>query len=205
MPALSLHVPEPVPEPAALRGSGDMLARLRPEPAVRDLVERARGGDRGAYAQLYARLRGAVHAVVLARVRHADTADVVQDTFVAGWVRLDDLHAPEAFPGWILEIARRRAIDHVRRGRHAGGAPGDEGEPLDRASVVPVPRAEAAEALRALRALPEAYQETMIMRLVEGMSGPEIAEATGLTPESVRVNLCRGMKILRARLGEEGA
>ncbi len=55
------------------------------------------------------------------------------------------------------------------------------------------------------RSLPEAYQETMIMRLVEGMSGPEIAEATGLTPESVRVNLCRGMKLLRARLGEEGA
>jgi RNA polymerase sigma-70 factor (ECF subfamily) len=41
------------------------------------------------------------------------------------------------------------------------------------------------------------------MRLVEGMSGPEIAEATGLTPESVRVNLCRGMKLLRGRLGDE--
>ena len=48
-----------------------------------------------------------------------------------------------------------------------------------------------------IRGLPEAYRETLIMRLVEGMTGPEIAARTGLTPESVRVNLCRGMKMLR--------
>ena len=35
------------------------------------------------------------------------------------------------------------------------------------------------------------------MRLVEGMTGPEIALQTGLTADSVRVNLCRGMKMLR--------
>ena len=52
----------------------------------------------------------------------------------------------------------------------------------------------------AIRTLPEAYRETLIMRLVEGMTGPEIAERTGLTADSVRVNLCRGMKLLRERL-----
>lgn len=35
------------------------------------------------------------------------------------------------------------------------------------------------------------------------MTGPEIARQTGLTPESVRVNLCRGMKMLRKILGEK--
>ena len=39
-------------------------------------------------------------------------------------------------------------------------------------------------------------------RLVEGLSGPEIAARTGLTPASVRVNLCRGMAMLRAQLGK---
>jgi RNA polymerase sigma-70 factor (ECF subfamily) len=42
------------------------------------------------------------------------------------------------------------------------------------------------------------------MRLVEGLSGPEIAELTGLEPGSVRVNLCRGMELLRERLRKEG-
>jgi len=43
-------------------------------------------------------------------------------------------------------------------------------------------------------------RETLILRLVEGLSGPEIAERTGLTPGSVRVNLHRGMQQLRERL-----
>ena len=52
----------------------------------------------------------------------------------------------------------------------------------------------------AIRSLPEAYSETLLLRLVEGMTGSEIALRTGLTPESVRVNLCRGMKMLREKI-----
>jgi RNA polymerase sigma-70 factor (ECF subfamily) len=51
-----------------------------------------------------------------------------------------------------------------------------------------------------IRELPESYRETLVFRLVEGMTGPEIAARTGLTEASVRVNLCRGMKMLRERL-----
>ena len=47
--------------------------------------------------------------------------------------------------------------------------------------------------------MPEAYRETLVLRLVEGMTGPEIADRTGLTPASVRVNLHRGLKQLRER------
>jgi RNA polymerase sigma-70 factor (ECF subfamily) len=117
----------------------------------------------------------------------------VQDVFAIALERLPQLAEPAAFPGWLMSIARNRAVDHVRARR-----------PTDELSDVPVaaPRsAEVAQALAALRALPEAYQETMILRLVEGLSGPEIAEQTGLSAGSVRVNLHRGMKLLRERLG----
>ncbi len=56
--------------------------------------------------------------------------------------------------------------------------------------------------LATIRRLPEAYRETIILRFVEGMTGPEIAARTGLTPDSVRVNLCRGVKLLRVYLKE---
>jgi RNA polymerase sigma-70 factor (ECF subfamily) len=49
--------------------------------------------------------------------------------------------------------------------------------------------------------LPETYRETLLLRLVEGMTGPEIAARTGLTSGSVRVNLHRGMQQLREKLG----
>jgi len=60
---------------------------------------------------------------------------------------------------------------------------------------------EAHGALDAIQALPEAYRETLVLRLVEGLTGPEIASLTGLTPDSVRVNLHRGFRLLRERLG----
>jgi RNA polymerase sigma-70 factor (ECF subfamily) len=65
----------------------------------------------------------------------------------------------------------------------------------------PHPEGEALTVLAAIRRLPEAYRETLVLRLVEGLTGPEIAERTGLTPGSVRVNLHRGVAMLREALG----
>lgn len=165
-------------------------------PTVEDVVavvSRARRGDRGAFAELYRRFHRAVHGVVLARASYHEAADLTQDTFAIALERLPQLAEPAAFPGWLMAIARNRAIDHVRARK-----PTDELVDI----AVPASRsAEVAQALAALRALPEAYRETMILRLVEGMTGPEIADQTGLSPGSVRVNLHRGMKLLRDKLG----
>ena len=60
---------------------------------------------------------------------------------------------------------------------------------------------EALAILDLIRKLPDAYRETLMLRLVEGLNGAEIASQCGLTPDSVRVNLCRGMKLLRQQLG----
>jgi RNA polymerase sigma-70 factor (ECF subfamily) len=64
---------------------------------------------------------------------------------------------------------------------------------------------EAQTVLNAVLSLPEAYREPLILRLVEGMTGPEIAARTGLTHGSVRVNLHRGMQQLREILGLKAA
>lgn len=168
-------------------------AAVEPERTIAELVVAARRGDRDAFGEIYQRFVGAVHAVALARVRWIECGDVVQDVFLIAWERLPAVRDPAAFPGWLMTIARNRATDHVRRPR-----PVDE--PADPA-VDPVPAAEAREALEAIRHLPEAYREVLLMRLVGGMSGQEIAERTGLAPGSVRVNLHRGMKLLRERLG----
>jgi RNA polymerase sigma-70 factor (ECF subfamily) len=64
----------------------------------------------------------------------------------------------------------------------------------------PSEKREAKEILEIIRVLPEAYRETLVLRLVEGMTGPEIAAKTGLAHGSVRVNLHRGMQQLRERL-----
>jgi len=158
------------------------------------LVRSAQGGDGEAFAQLYQRFARMVHGVVLARIARTEVDDVVQDVFVTAFERLSSLREPAAFPGWLASIARHRAADYGRRLVPVS--------PLDE---VPVParghdRIEALAILDAIRSLPEAYSETLVLRLVEGMTGAEIAERTGLTAGSVRVNLHRGMKLLRDKL-----
>ncbi len=159
------------------------------------LVRSARAGDESAFGRLYDRYRRIVHALLLARVSRDEVEDLVQDVFLTAWKRLDDLRDPAAFGGWIAMIARNRATDSHRRAGEFVELPADlagRGAASD--------EAEAHAALDAIRSLPEAYRDTLMLRLVEGMSGPEIAERTGLTAASVRVNLHRGMKLLREKL-----
>jgi len=160
------------------------------------LIRRAADGDRSAFGELYVRYARMVHGILLARVPPAEAEDLVQEVFLTAMKQLAGLRTAAAFRGWLGAIARHRAIDYFRAARHE--APLDERELRERGSGG---APEAFVALEAIRSLPEAYRETMILRLVEGMTGPEIARRTGLTPESVRVNLCRGMKKLRELMG----
>lgn len=166
------------------------------DPGHARLVADACGGSRRAFGELYLRFARAVHGVLITRVPPQDADDLVQEVFMHAWPRLGELREPEAFGGWICTIARRRAIDHLRRSR-----PSSELTDVHATRERPDITAEAAAALAAIRDLPEAYRETLALRLVEGLSGPEIAAVTGLTPDSVRVNLHRGFKLLRERLG----
>lgn len=167
---------------------------------VAELVSAAQRGHRPAFAALYERFAKVVHAIALARAAASDADDLVQEVFTEAWVKLEQLREPAAFPGWILAIARSRATDSARKQCKTSEMKDDDA----RLATSPPPRAEAAAALRAIRELPETYRETLIMRLVEDLSGPEIAERTGMTPESVRVHLHRGIKLLRERLGGGG-
>jgi len=151
------------------------------------------GGDRDAFGRLYERFGPMVHGVLLARVPFAEVDDLVQDVFLSAFLRLSTLRAPAAFGPWLAAIARNRAVDYHRR---------PPVEPIG--DDVPAPdersQTEALAVLAVIQSMPTAYRETLVLRLVEGMTGQEIADRTGLTPASVRVNLHRGMKRLREAL-----
>jgi RNA polymerase sigma-70 factor, ECF subfamily len=173
------------------------VTRFEPNRAAEDarLVGRAREGDEAAFGRLYDRYARMIHGVLLSRVPRVDVEDLVQDVFLTAWKGLESLRDPAAFGGWLSMIARNRATDFQRRSVDAVELP-DHLEARDATAA----SAEAHAVLDVIRTLPEAYRETLVLRLVEGMTGPEIAERTGLTPASVRVNLHRGMKILREAL-----
>jgi RNA polymerase sigma-70 factor, ECF subfamily len=182
--------PGPVREPSALEISEDAT-----------WVAAARDGDRAAFGQLYERYARMVHGVLLAKVPVGDVDDLVQDVFIRALRRLSTLRETASFGAWLAAIARNVAHDYHRRSVpeeplrddapdqeiQCGTSGGDQDAP-------------SAAILEAVMSLSETYRETLILRLVEGMTGPEIAARTGMTHGSVRVNLHRGMEQLRAKL-----
>ena len=162
------------------------------------LVTAVLAGDRDSFARLYNLYAPMVHGILLARVPRSEVDDLVQDIFLHAYRKLDTLRDYAAFGPWIGMIARNRAMDFHRRSKETVEVTEDL-RSSDNSST------KANEILELIKGLPDAYHETLILRLVEGMTGPEIAARTGLTPASVRVNLHRGMKQLREKLGfQEG-
>jgi RNA polymerase sigma-70 factor (ECF subfamily) len=163
------------------------------------LVRSVLAGDRDMFGRLYELYAPLVHGVLLARMPRSEVEDVVQDIFLHALRKLHTLRDANAFGPWIAMIARNRAMDFHRRSRETV-------EVTDDLKSNDSSGAKAEEILAIIRTLPDAYRETLVLRLVEGMTGPEIAGRTGLTPASVRVNLHRGMKLLRTKLGfKEGS
>ena len=158
------------------------------------LVKAVLDGDRDSFGRLYELYAPMVHGILLARIPRSEVDDLVQDIFLHAFRKLHTLRDWAAFGPWIAMIARNRAMDFYRRAKETVEVTEDL-----RSTDMQTSRAN--EILELIRALPEAYRETLILRLVEGMTGPEIAARTGLTPASVRVNLHRGMKQLRKKLG----
>lgn len=173
-----------------------------------DLALRARAGDRPAFARIYERYAATIHGVLLAVAPRQEARDLVQEVFLLALRAIPRLDDPASVGPWLIKIARNRAHDAHKSKRTVLEMAEDHPAPPD-TSVGPhgttIEEDEEAErALEAVRSLPQAYRETLILRLVEGLSGPEIAARTGMTHGSVRVNLHRGMKLLRERLSQAG-
>lgn len=165
------------------------------------LVNAARQGDRAAFGRLYEGYARMVHGILLTRVPPGEVDDLVQDVFVLALSRLEGLRDSARFGPWLAAITRNRAHDYHRQSRTANELTGHV--PIEEAeggATSGLEEAAAAVVLAIIRGLSETYRETLILRLVEGMTGPEIAARTGLTPGSVRVNLHRGMEQLRTKL-----
>ena len=167
------------------------------EPIEQTIVRAVLEGEHDRFGRLYEMYAPLVHGVLLARVPRDEVDDLVQDIFLHALRKLHTLRNPTAFGPWIAMIARNRAMDFHRASRETV-------EVEENTAVAKPANRTAHEVLGFIRQLLDAYRETLVLRFVEGMTGPEIALRTGLTPASVRVNLHRGMKLLRQKMGVPG-
>lgn len=133
---------------------------------------------------------------------HAEAEDVTQEAMLRLWKIAPDWRQGEAkVTTWLYRVVANLCIDLRRRAR--GVALDSIPEPEDgRASVTDHMQAEArAEALQtALDQLPDRQRQAVVLRHIEGLANPEIAEIMEITTEAVESLTARGKRALTAAL-----
>lgn len=173
-------------------------------------MERAQGGDRGAFEQLVRRYADRLFAVVLRFVAGADEAEeVTQEAFLRAWRSIGRFEGRSQFFTWLYRIGINEAKRRAERRPPAGQVVSMEERPVDDAEDVresPAPRAEQAELRGALehavRALPIEHRAPLVLRDVEGLSTKEAAEVMDLREAAFKSRLHRARLAVREAIDD---
>lgn len=187
-----------------------------------ELIERVKAKEAGAFAELTHRYSGEVFRLAMGMVRNdQDARDVVQETFLAVFRRLEGFRGESSFRTWLLRIATNFALMKLRRRRRKPESSlrietlhDDEGavelDPVDLrplADKVHHDRRLAELVREAVDALPDAHREVLVLADYQGLSMLEIADQLDLSVPNVKTRLHRARLAvrahLRARLGGE--
>jgi RNA polymerase sigma factor (sigma-70 family) len=175
-----------------------------------ELVERARGGDSGAYAEL---VRGheeiAFRTAYLITGNAADAEDAAQEGFVKAYRALGRFRSGEPLRPWLLTIVANEARNRRRSaGRRAALALRAAGEERPSGEAAPSPEAallageRRAALLGALGTLREEDRQVIGCRYLLELSEAETAAALGIRAGTVKSRLSRALERMRAELGE---
>ena len=173
------------------------------------LIERIVQRDETALAALYDRYAGMLSSVLNRILRDTQAAEeILQDIFFQLWrnpSRFDP--ARGSLPGWLMVIARNRAISQLRRHNPAAG---DElpKTPSSRPSISNRPRRSSscsAACSAALETLPAEQRAAIELAYFEGMSHSEIARRTGDPLGTVKTRLRSAVETLKRNLHAQAA
>ena len=170
-----------------------------------DLMLGIRSGDADALSQLYDRYNGIVKALIL-RIIHNETEadDLLQEVFMEIWKQAKNFSAEKGKPlGWMVTLARRRAIDALRKKQAYARAEErfqaePEQQPFAWVQNVTEKEIEAGDAralmIKVINSLPEAQQQVIELAFFQGMSQREIAANTNIPLGTVKTRLELGLK-----------
>jgi RNA polymerase sigma-70 factor, ECF subfamily len=175
------------------------------------LLARARSGDRAALDDLLEHHQRTVYRYGLKMCRDPEDAkDVLQETLLAAVRTLKDFRGAASVSTWLYTIARSFCLKKRRRSKFApeqeesleAAAPGKEARQIPDAARWPddelAGRQIEAALERAIGGLDPMYREVLVLRDVEGLTAPEVAEVMGLSVEAVKSRLHRARLAVRA-------
>jgi RNA polymerase sigma factor (sigma-70 family) len=164
-----------------------------------ELVRRARGGDRDAFAALVARHHATLVRCCRRLVGTDAALDAAQDAVVTALLSLDRLRRPESFGAWLVGIglnaarAQLRGSDPLTPAQVRGSDPVTPEEAVEQAEIAARVRAAIAE-------LPPGQREAVTLYYLAGLTQAEAAAHLGIPPGAVKTRLHKARASLRVRL-----
>ena len=179
---------------------------------VPELVARAVGGDREAFAALYREYLPTVYKFLYYRLNQnkAMAEDMTGEVFLRALRKVSDFNWTGAdFGSWLLRIARNLVLDNAKSSRARMELLNDEmpeeSEPEDRGTEAQVVAALTNEGVyAAIKKLSPDQRDVITMRFIQGMGVTEVAEAMGKKEGTIRTLQFRGLKALQKHLVRGG-
>ncbi|WP_347813427.1 sigma-70 family RNA polymerase sigma factor [Actinomadura sp. KC216] len=155
------------------------------------------GDRRRRFEDIYTANRARILGYALRRTADPqDAADVLAETFLTAWRRLDDVPPGDQARLWLYGVARRILANHHRGERRRSALAADLGSRL-RAGLVDhlaAPDRDLADVAAAFRNLPEPDRELLSLVGWEGLDHGEIAAVLGCSRNAVRIRLHRARR-----------
>ncbi|HET9425614.1 MAG TPA: RNA polymerase sigma factor [Gemmatimonadaceae bacterium] len=175
------------------------------EPADAELIQRWKGGDQAAATALVERHSPALARFAVSCGAREDIDELVQDTFVRAFNSLDGFRGDSSFRTWLLTIERRLLLDRrraeKRRPDRVEIQEGDAATQFD--ALDGMMAAEARKRLsEAVTRLSPTQRQVFTLRVADGMSYKEIADAVGTTEGAARVHYHNAMKAVKEFLDD---
>lgn len=157
--------------------------------------------------ELYPRLHRAMRAYLAGS--SVDAEDLLQETFLKAYLNLDTFREDASMYTWLYSIARNLAIDEFRKRKYEKLM---SSTPIEELEVSYIDNSDGLENLdhqvlmmrKAIAQLPEILRSIVVMKTIDGLSYPEIAEITDLNEETIKNRMFRARKELAIMLKQMG-
>ena len=176
------------------------------EEELKRILQQAQNGDSQAFALIYDHFSGRIYKFVYFRVGHKEVAeDILSDTFVKSWQKINQINTPAALSAWLYQIAKNNIIDYYRLKKETVALEDveefleDEVNPVDLTTV----NMQQKKILQMMDALSEEQQQVIKYKFFEDLSNEEIAYVMSKTVGAIRVLQHRAILKLKELLSKK--
>ncbi|HYE22343.1 MAG TPA: sigma-70 family RNA polymerase sigma factor [Verrucomicrobiae bacterium] len=161
------------------------------EQELYNLLKKAQAGDRNSFGLIYDHFKEKIFRFIFFRVGHKELAeDILADTFVKAWLKIQDVNSPKALSSWIYQVAKNNIIDYYRI-KKAATVPIEEVSEILTDSVDPIDstnlKIEHSKLLELIKHLTSEQQLVIQYKFFEDLTNEEIAGIMNKTEVSIRV------------------